>query len=245
MLKTSKNLTKMLEVMLWVGNFLNASNNAKANFDGFKVDFLTKLSDTKSNPKYAKELPTVLHFLVHLVDEKYPDLKDLPTELEVTKAAAKCSLPTSEAEVAALRKGLTALEGALNKVKPLPLGGVPATPRAGAPPAASPRGPPSTGDATAEHTEPVAPPSAPTGETDPSDKFQAVMRDFAAQARKDFDELEGLLKEAVAAYQETLVYFAEDPKLAPEEFFKVPHSHSHSHDTLMIASVRPQGPLRL
>lgn len=67
------------------------------------------------------------------------------------KSAARVPLPSAEAEVAALRKGLALLEANLQKVHAVEGG---------------------------------------------EDKFHEMMTPFAAKARQDFTELEGLLKEA-------------------------------------------------
>ena len=69
--------------------------------------------DTKTN---SKEMPTFLHFLVVFIAEKFPDLAKWPEDISYSPAASKVSLPTSEAEIAGLKKGLGALEGALAKV---------------------------------------------------------------------------------------------------------------------------------
>ena len=80
----------------------------------FDLTFLcAQLVDTKTN---SKELPTFLHYLVVLLNDKYPDLAKWPEEIAYSGPASKVSLPTAEAEIAALRKGLGSLEGALAKV---------------------------------------------------------------------------------------------------------------------------------
>eukprot|EP01096_Ripella_sp_DP13-Kostka_P013863 TRINITY_DN6107_c0_g1_i1.p1 TRINITY_DN6107_c0_g1~~TRINITY_DN6107_c0_g1_i1.p1 ORF type:complete len:508 (+),score=280.38 TRINITY_DN6107_c0_g1_i1:1-1524(+) len=80
----SDNLKKVLEVVLAVGNFLNYSPN-KAPSRGFAIDFLTKLSSTKSTDNTT----TILHFIAHMIAQKQPHLLQTPKELEIVSIASK------------------------------------------------------------------------------------------------------------------------------------------------------------
>lgn len=44
---------------------------------GFKLEFLTKLADTKTSDNKS----TLLHYLVASIERKFPDLIDFPQEL--------------------------------------------------------------------------------------------------------------------------------------------------------------------
>ncbi|KAJ8377192.1 hypothetical protein SKAU_G00077720 [Synaphobranchus kaupii] len=66
-LQKSENFAQLLQIILLMGNFMNAgSRNAKA--FGFSISYLCKLRDTKS----ADHKMTLLHFLADECQEKYP-----------------------------------------------------------------------------------------------------------------------------------------------------------------------------
>ncbi|ESO99100.1 hypothetical protein LOTGIDRAFT_142208 [Lottia gigantea] len=82
----SKKFAKLMELILLVGNYLNAgSRNAQT--VGFDVSFLTKLGNTKSQDGKT----TLMHFLAEMVDKKYPDIAGFIDELTYTDKAARVS----------------------------------------------------------------------------------------------------------------------------------------------------------
>ncbi|KAH3763660.1 actin binding protein [Pelomyxa schiedti] len=54
---------------------------------------------------------------------------------------------------------------------------------------------------------------------DPMDKFKDIMTVFFKTASDDFTRVETAFKEAEEAFKKVLVFFCEDPKTTPEEFF--------------------------
>ncbi|KAM6952969.1 protein diaphanous homolog 1 [Lycodopsis pacificus] len=82
-LSKSKTFPKLLQIILVVGNYMNAgSRNGKA--FGFSISYLCKLRDTKS----ADLKQTLLHFLADVCQEEHPDVMGFADELiHVEKAS--------------------------------------------------------------------------------------------------------------------------------------------------------------
>ncbi|KAJ3283018.1 Dishevelled associated activator of morphogenesis 2 [Borealophlyctis nickersoniae] len=104
-LKSSKKLVKLLELILAIGNYMNA-DSFRGGAYGFSLDTLGKLGDTKT----ANNKTTFLHYLVTVIDKKFPELKDIGVELAGIDKACKVSLPTLNAEISELQKGFSELE---------------------------------------------------------------------------------------------------------------------------------------
>ncbi|MBN3295031.1 DIAP1 protein, partial [Amia calva] len=84
--RESKSFSELLELLLLIGNFLNAdSNNADA--FGFRLSYLCKLINTRSTDLKM----TLLHFLVQLCEEKYPEMLHLIEDLKPVERASKVS----------------------------------------------------------------------------------------------------------------------------------------------------------
>jgi len=83
-LRASKKLPGILEVVLWIGNFLNYGS-AIGQAAGFTVDSLMKLGDSRSSklPTY-----TVLTYLTWFIVKKKPDLVSFSDELASVRNAA-------------------------------------------------------------------------------------------------------------------------------------------------------------
>ena len=62
-LRKSGKFTKLLELVLCIGNILNAGHNKGQSF-GFDIDFLPKLRDTKT----ADNSQTMLHFIANMIE---------------------------------------------------------------------------------------------------------------------------------------------------------------------------------
>ena len=90
-------LKLVLSVLLETGNFLNGGT-PRGQADGFYLDFLDKLIDTKD----ASGSKTLFHFLVSSLVDHYPVALELPNELSAVSQAAKANLD----EVQGLIKGI-------------------------------------------------------------------------------------------------------------------------------------------
>uniref|UniRef100_A0A671ULT2 Dishevelled associated activator of morphogenesis 1b n=1 Tax=Sparus aurata TaxID=8175 RepID=A0A671ULT2_SPAAU len=82
----SRNLKQLLEVVLAFGNFMNKGQ--RGNAYGFKVSSLNKIADTKSS--IDKNI-TLLHYLITILEKKYPKVLMFQEDLQSISEAAKRS----------------------------------------------------------------------------------------------------------------------------------------------------------
>ncbi|XP_064217143.1 disheveled-associated activator of morphogenesis 2 isoform X1 [Aotus nancymaae] len=101
----SRRLRQMLEVILAIGNFMNKGQRGGAY--GFRVASLNKIADTKSS---IDRNISLLHYLIMILEKHFPDILNMPSELQHLPEAAKVNLAELEKEVGNLRKGLRAVE---------------------------------------------------------------------------------------------------------------------------------------
>ncbi|XP_028848047.1 disheveled-associated activator of morphogenesis 1 isoform X2 [Denticeps clupeoides] len=101
----SCNLRQLLEVVLAFGNYMNKGQ--RANAYGFKVSSLNKIADTKSS---MDRNTTLLHYLVTILEQKYPKVVMFKEELQNVPEAAKVSMTELEKEINNLRSGLKNVE---------------------------------------------------------------------------------------------------------------------------------------
>ncbi|XP_054995455.1 disheveled-associated activator of morphogenesis 2 isoform X1 [Sorex araneus] len=101
----SKRLMRMLEVVLAIGNFMNKGQRGSAY--GFRVASLNKIADTKSS---IDRNISLLHYLIMILEKNFPDILNMPSELQHLPEAAKVNLAELEKEVGNLRMGLRAVE---------------------------------------------------------------------------------------------------------------------------------------
>lgn len=80
----SSALKQLLEVVLAFGNYMNKGQ--RGNAYGFKISSLNKIADTKSS--IDKNI-TLLHYLITIVENKYPSVLNLNEELQDIPQAAK------------------------------------------------------------------------------------------------------------------------------------------------------------
>ncbi|XP_004379483.1 disheveled-associated activator of morphogenesis 2 isoform X1 [Trichechus manatus latirostris] len=104
-LTRSKRLKKMLEVILAIGNFMNKGQRGGAY--GFRVASLNKIADTKSS---IDRNISLLHYLIMILEKHFPDILNMPSELQHLPEAAKVNLAELEKEVGNLKRGLRAVE---------------------------------------------------------------------------------------------------------------------------------------
>ncbi|MGH0116646.1 UNVERIFIED_CONTAM: hypothetical protein FKN15_012241 [Acipenser sinensis] len=104
-LSQSENFSKLLELILLVGNFMNAgSRNARA--FGFSISYLCKLRDTKS----ADQKMTLLHFLAEVCQEQHPEVLHFIDELTHVDKASRVSAETLQKNVDQMLKQISNLE---------------------------------------------------------------------------------------------------------------------------------------
>ncbi|XP_010189441.1 PREDICTED: disheveled-associated activator of morphogenesis 1-like, partial [Mesitornis unicolor] len=105
----SSSLQQLLEVVLAFGNYMNKGQ--RGNAFGFKISSLNKIADTKSS--IDKNI-TLLHYLITIVEKKYPKVLRLHDELRDIPQAAKVNMTELEKEINTLRSGLRAVETELD-----------------------------------------------------------------------------------------------------------------------------------
>uniref|UniRef100_A0AAY3ZZS3 FMNL2 protein n=1 Tax=Denticeps clupeoides TaxID=299321 RepID=A0AAY3ZZS3_9TELE len=81
-IKSSTKLKKILEIILAFGNYMNSGKRGAAY--GFRLQSLDLLLDTKSTDRKQ----TLLHFIVSIIQEKYPQLQTFYTELRFVDKAS-------------------------------------------------------------------------------------------------------------------------------------------------------------
>nr|XP_019940231.1 PREDICTED: disheveled-associated activator of morphogenesis 1-like [Paralichthys olivaceus] len=104
----SGRLHQLLEVVLAFGNYMNKGQ--RGNAYGFKVSSLNKIADTKSS--IDKNI-TLLHYMITVLEKKYPKVVTFSDELPNVPEAAKVSMTELEKDIGNLRSGLKSVEAEL------------------------------------------------------------------------------------------------------------------------------------
>ncbi|CAG2203100.1 Delphilin [Mytilus edulis] len=101
-LRNSKRLTKILEMILAMGNYMNKGNQRVGEAAGFKISFISQLEVTKTSDNKT----TFLHVLANAVYVKFPEVLAVGEELSSIPEAAKVSDIMVNQEIQELRKVL-------------------------------------------------------------------------------------------------------------------------------------------
>ncbi|XP_066422849.1 formin-like protein 1 isoform X2 [Molothrus aeneus] len=99
-LKSSSKLRHILEIVLAFGNYMNSSKRGAAY--GFRLQSLDALLEMKSTDRKQ----TLLHYLVRVIMEKYPELTGFHTELHFLDKAGTVSLDGVLQDVRSLQQGM-------------------------------------------------------------------------------------------------------------------------------------------
>ncbi|KAK4808399.1 hypothetical protein QYF61_002636 [Mycteria americana] len=99
-LKSSSKLRNILEIVLAFGNYMNSSKRGAAY--GFRLQSLDALLEMKSTDRKQ----TLLHYLVRVIMEKYPELTGFHTELHFLDKAGTVSLDSLLQDVRSLQQGM-------------------------------------------------------------------------------------------------------------------------------------------
>ncbi|ELW66082.1 Disheveled-associated activator of morphogenesis 2 [Tupaia chinensis] len=213
----SKRLKQMLEVVLAIGNFMNKGQRGGAY--GFRVASLNKIADTKSS---IDRNISLLHYLIMILEKHFPDILNMPSELQHLPEAAKVNLAELEKEVGNLKKGLRAVEVELEYQR------------------RQVREPndkfvPVMSDFITVSSFSFSELEDQLNEArdkeleyqrrqvrEPNDKFVPVMSDFITVSSFSFSELEDQLNEARDKFAKALMHFGEhESKMQPDEFFGI------------------------
>jgi hypothetical protein len=112
-IKNSQKVKELLNIILYLGNHLNTGR--RGNAAGIKLESILKLIDTKANMEGRKY--TLLHYLVDLVQKKFPELVNLHEELTNIEEGSKITIPDIRQVLTSIRIGLKDVENALNKIE--------------------------------------------------------------------------------------------------------------------------------
>ncbi|KAM3591799.1 uncharacterized protein V6R79_007705 [Siganus canaliculatus] len=114
-IKSSSKLRRILEIVLAFGNYMNSGKRGAAY--GFRLQSLDLLLDTKSTDRRQ----TLLHFIVAVIQDQYPELRSFHAELHFLDKAALVSLDSVLQDVRALERGMEATrrEFSLEKENPV------------------------------------------------------------------------------------------------------------------------------
>uniref|UniRef100_A0A671Q3G6 Protein diaphanous homolog 3-like n=1 Tax=Sinocyclocheilus anshuiensis TaxID=1608454 RepID=A0A671Q3G6_9TELE len=104
-MRKSKPFSRLLELILLVGNFMNAGSRNAQSF-GFNLSSLCKLKDTKS----ADQKSTLLHFLAEICEEKFPEVLKFVEDLQHVDQASRVSAENLEKSLRQMEKHLLQLE---------------------------------------------------------------------------------------------------------------------------------------
>ena len=96
----AKNFQKILEIILAFGHYMNSSKSGSVY--GFRLKSLDSLAITKSTDKKT----TIIHFLVDVVNKKYPELRNFESELCYIDKAMESPLENIMTEVKELEVGM-------------------------------------------------------------------------------------------------------------------------------------------
>nr|XP_036853100.1 formin-like protein 1 isoform X6 [Manis javanica] len=99
-IKASDKLRQILEIVLAFGNYMNSSKRGAAY--GFRLQSLDALLEMKSTDRKQ----TLLHYLVKVIAEKYPQLTGFHSDLHFLDKAGSVSLDSVLGDVRSLQRGL-------------------------------------------------------------------------------------------------------------------------------------------
>ncbi|XP_031417176.1 delphilin isoform X2 [Clupea harengus] len=111
-LKSSKKLAKILEFVLAMGNYLNNGQPKTNKTTGFKINFLTELSTTKT----VDGKSTFLHVLAKSLCQHFPELINFNRDLTTVPLAAKVNQRTITADLTDLHSTIEDIRTACLKI---------------------------------------------------------------------------------------------------------------------------------
>uniref|UniRef100_A0AC35U043 GBD/FH3 domain-containing protein n=1 Tax=Rhabditophanes sp. KR3021 TaxID=114890 RepID=A0AC35U043_9BILA len=197
-LSSSKRLQTLLSIMLAIGNYMNQGKH-NGNAFGFHTRSLSAMADVKNSSKQDRQL---LHFIVSLVESKFPEVINLNKELGSVYEASRMNDNEIQIELKSLESALNFLGAELKCQKVL-------------------------GEETKENCLPNIV-EEETGKSENAsgrrnksekDRFICIVSTFLNQARQQFKEIESAKNKKNANYARCLEYFGEDSKMISSETF--------------------------
>ncbi|KAM5180967.1 protein diaphanous homolog 3 [Mantella aurantiaca] len=112
-IKKSRSFAKLLEIVLLIGNYLNAGSRNGQTF-GYNLSSLCKLKDTKS----ADQKTTLIHFLAELCEQKFPDVLMFVEDIQTVDKASRVPTENLEKTIKHMERQLQQLEKDLETFPP-------------------------------------------------------------------------------------------------------------------------------
>eukprot|EP01090_Pellita_catalonica_P023525 TRINITY_DN975_c0_g1_i2.p1 TRINITY_DN975_c0_g1~~TRINITY_DN975_c0_g1_i2.p1 ORF type:complete len:1042 (-),score=237.95 TRINITY_DN975_c0_g1_i2:57-3182(-) len=117
-LRTAVKLRRTLEVVLVLGNFMNRAYGVYAIAQGYTLDSLVKLGDTKSTEKVKNRSKyTLLHHLVGYLEKVKPDLLSWPDEIPHMRDGHAERMAMAVSLVKGLKDGKVLIEEEVKEAK--------------------------------------------------------------------------------------------------------------------------------
>lgn len=107
-IKQNEKFKKVLELVLLLGNYMNSSSKNEPAY-GFEISFLTKLSNTKD----IENKQTLLHYLVNIIETKFPEILNFYEDFPHVDKAARISLDNIKRTMKTLNDSLKNIESDL------------------------------------------------------------------------------------------------------------------------------------
>lgn len=111
-IRNSKKFSKILELILLLGNYMNSGSKNEAAF-GFEISYLTKLTNTKD----ADNKQTLLHYLADLVEKKFPDALSFFDDLSHVDKASRVNMDAIQKAMRQMNSAVKNLETDLQNNK--------------------------------------------------------------------------------------------------------------------------------
>lgn len=110
--RNSKKFSKILELILLMGNYMNSGSKSEPAY-GFEISYLTKLTGTKD----AENKQTLLHYLVDVVEKKFPDALTFYEDLSHVDKASRVNLDALQKSMRQMNAAVKNLETDLQNNK--------------------------------------------------------------------------------------------------------------------------------
>eukprot|EP01102_Stenamoeba_stenopodia_P002614 TRINITY_DN1246_c0_g1_i5.p1 TRINITY_DN1246_c0_g1~~TRINITY_DN1246_c0_g1_i5.p1 ORF type:complete len:916 (-),score=334.07 TRINITY_DN1246_c0_g1_i5:158-2905(-) len=104
-------LGKILEIILAVGNFMNYGP-MKGSTTGFKIEFITKLRDVRTNDNKS----TLLHYLASFLEAKHPEYLEFTKEISHVEPSSKISPKMIASDLNSVKTALDQIRSELKAV---------------------------------------------------------------------------------------------------------------------------------
>ncbi|XP_072266585.1 protein diaphanous homolog 3 [Pyxicephalus adspersus] len=112
-IKKSRSFAKLLEIVLLIGNYMNAGSRNGQTF-GFNLSSLCKLKDTKS----VDQKTTLIHFLAEVCEKKFPDVLAFVDDIQTVDKASRVSAENLEKTMKHMQRQFQQLEKDLETFPP-------------------------------------------------------------------------------------------------------------------------------